>query len=525
MSTASSQKISLSFVSVLALTFALQASPVLAMHGKDKDTSEASENSESFDRYIDYYYENPFEFEYMYDDMLPTVFKDHPKGHHNFWSHLRARAAQGDIKANILHVYTSPMSRTNVTPLYMAWPMVLEWLKSQKDDPHALTWLGQFARQSCPGLLANFAEAEQYYLRAIEQGHLATHLGLAQLYAGGVQEDSDSEAGAQFVDEEKAKASYLLIPDRDNPFLKVIDDCYEKPGARIADLNIDEDEDEENFAFPILLKAEAEKGNPKAKVMQFYSSLENEEDYPAVHEWLTSQQDDCFSLIWRGILSETEWSGHPADTKTAEEYYNQAINKVGVQAIKTIADFYASKEQPKALEKAEQYYLLAEAQNPKWAHRKIAKMYWWAEADQPEYKEKAKYHFLLASEKGCASSSYQLAQIYQHGPRAMCGGFERLPIDIENAKKFYTLAAEQGHPSAYQLLAHMYRYGPNGQPINVEKVEKYWLLAAKQEEESIYDLLPNQTSSYAQLAQMYHYGPNGQPIDIEKAEKYYLYSS
>lgn len=96
----SARKISLSFVSVLALTFALQTSPVMAMDGKKKDTSQEVGSSDTFDRHIDYYYENPFELDYMCENALPQSSFD-------LFNYLWIAAAEGNKKAKLLCIYGS----------------------------------------------------------------------------------------------------------------------------------------------------------------------------------------------------------------------------------------------------------------------------------------------------------------------------------------------------------------------------------------------------------------------------------
>jgi TPR repeat protein len=507
----------LTFVSFLALSIAFQTAPILAMEPERPQKSQ--KNQEYTSDKIDYYYNNPHALEDILsscsssDSSYSSDDESSDEGENPIFSFLKVEGDKGNTKAKLLHFYAKLFDWDRDIDS-TEWTPISEWLAQQENDPLALLWLGIFAEEDWEGHPSDEEMAEAYYLQAAELGQTSAYKRLADLIHYGPGCLVGPDCGSVLdpdnqPDIDKAITYYKkAIESGDTSLPKSINHYFKKPH---------EIEGDDPIALE-LLKIEAKKGNPQAKILHFYSQLlgltdsndENSDEqvhvdtseWTVISEWLTQQENDPFALLWLGIFAGEEWEGHPSNPEQAEHYYLLASQKGNASTYMTIAWMYREVDQ----EKAEQYYLLAAEKGYKWAYNALA---FFLHHEVVDFKKAEKY-YLLHAEKGHKGTyntlTYNtLGSMFQHGSN---GQF----IDFEKAEKYYLLAAENGNTSVYSNLGSMFHHGSNGQFIDLAKAEKYYLLAVENGDMSV----------YSSLGSMFHHGSNGQFIDFEKAEKYYL---
>lgn len=507
------KKFSISLVSAFVLNLAFQPTPAAAM---ESEVNNLFQRKENISELIDYYYKNTDKFE---DILSCSVWdKDKKEVKNKTLLLLKTAEENGNPKAKILYFYNIVFGWDNIDAI--EWAAISSWLTPQEDDSVALMWFGNFERRDWKGHPENVEVAEKYYLMAAEKGNTAVYTRLASLYRYG---SSNYPANP-----EKSIEWYTKATEAGDTFiLNKINDWYKNPG-----ISIEYSSDE---VFGPLVNKAVDKGNPKAKVLQFYSNFFCFQDIPegfeedisaviekdlpedfeievdpsewlAVSEWLSRQEDDALALMWLGNFEAIPWKGHPEDSEKAEKHFFSAVEKGGAPICKAIAETYSYFEN----QKAEEYYLMAVEHGDVSAYESLAKMYrilldhQLEDLKKAECLEKVEKYSLMAGENGATSVYYDLADMYYEET-------EGQPLDPEKAEKYYLMAAENGENLAYSSLGRLYLAGWEGHPADPEKAEKYYLKGAKK----------GARENYIFLATEYHFGMDGFPKNLTKAVMYY----
>lgn len=509
-----SKKFSFSLVSAFVLNLAFQPTPAAAM---ESEVNTLFQQKENISELINYYYNNPDKFE----DVLScsTWDKEKKEVKNKTLLLLKTEEENGNPKAKILYSYNIVFGWETINTT--EWAAISHWLTTQENDSVALMWLGNFERRDWKGHPENVEVAEKYYLMAAEKGNTAVYTRLASLYRyGSVNYPANPEKSIEWY----TKAT----EEGDDFILHKINDWYKNPG-RSMEYSSDE-------VFRPLLNKEVDKGNQKAKILQFYANFFCVQDIPvgseedisaviekdlpegveieielsewlAVSEWLSRQEDDALALMWLGNFAAIAWKGHPENVEVAEKYFFSAIEKGRASICKAIAEIYSYVEN----QKAEKYYLMAVEYGDVSSYESLANLYRISldhqleDLKKAECLEKAEKYSLMAGDYGATSVYYNLADMYYKGT-------EGYPVDLEKAEKYYLMAAKSGDNFAYSSLGRLYLSGWEGHPADPKKAEKYYLKGAKK----------GARENYLWLAAQYHFGMGGFPKNLTKAVMYYL---